>query len=150
MNPKKVNLFQYNTISGTVVDFGSGLNNTNIILDYHNSINFYNDPEQCQEFVNPVGIIQSTGDVAAKICSDLNLNGFDDWYLPSIGELELVYTNLFSQGFGDFSGSTASNLASSSDDYSNDYRLFTIDLTSGSVVNDYKYNLVYYRAVRSF
>jgi uncharacterized protein (TIGR02145 family) len=28
---------------------------------------------------------------AAKFCSDLNLNGFDDWHLPSNDELEIMY-----------------------------------------------------------
>jgi len=30
---------------------------------------------------------------AMKKCKNLNLNGFLDWYLPSIGELELIYNN---------------------------------------------------------
>ncbi len=31
---------------------------------------------------------------AAKICSDLELNGHDDWFLPSIKELEYMYFNI--------------------------------------------------------
>lgn len=33
----------------------------------------------------------SEPDIAAKICADLNLNGFDDWFLPSSDELEQLY-----------------------------------------------------------
>jgi hypothetical protein len=32
--------------------------------------------------------------IAAHICSDLISNGFNDWYLPSFEELNLVYKNL--------------------------------------------------------
>jgi protein phosphatase/serine/threonine-protein kinase len=39
---------------------------------------------------------------AIIFCSNLNLNGYDDWFLPSIGELGLMY-NLRGQ-LGNFSG----------------------------------------------
>jgi hypothetical protein len=31
--------------------------------------------------------------IAAKICNDLVLNGYDDWFLPSLGEIGLMYPN---------------------------------------------------------
>lgn len=37
-------------------------------------------------------------DIAAKICADLDLNGYDDWFLPSLQELHRLYENLGNQG----------------------------------------------------
>ena len=40
--------------------------------------------------------------IAARICDDLVLNGYSDWYLPSHGELEQLYQNLHVNGIGEF------------------------------------------------
>lgn len=40
---------------------------------------------------------------AAKVCDDLVLNGFDDWYLPSLDELTMMKNNLYKNGKGGFS-----------------------------------------------
>jgi hypothetical protein len=36
--------------------------------------------------------------IAAKICNDLVLNDYADWFLPSYNELALMYANLKAQG----------------------------------------------------
>lgn len=52
---------------------------------------------------NTAAIVAAAGDnggtpYAAKICDDLELNGYDDWYLPSRDELDLMYRNLHVPG----------------------------------------------------
>jgi hypothetical protein len=41
---------------------------------------------------------ESGGDIAAKLCRDLG----EDWFLPSRGELNTMYTNLHQRGHGNF------------------------------------------------
>jgi hypothetical protein len=43
--------------------------------------------------------------IAASVCADLVLNGYSDWYLPSIGEVQLMYSRLHLQGLGGFGNS---------------------------------------------
>ena len=38
--------------------------------------------------------------IAAKICSDMVVNGYDDWFLPSIDELRKLYENREAIGTG--------------------------------------------------
>lgn len=40
----------------------------------------------------------STVGIAAKICSDLVEGGYNDWFLPSLGEFAKVYLNILSAG----------------------------------------------------
>jgi hypothetical protein len=42
--------------------------------------------------------------IAAQIADDYVLNGYDDWFLPSKDELNLIYENMYLTGLSDFSG----------------------------------------------
>ena len=58
----------YITTNATGTDIGTGKSNTTAIVS-----------------------LQGAGYYAAKICDELVLNGFDDWFLPSIDELQLIH-----------------------------------------------------------
>jgi hypothetical protein len=65
-----LNTLPYSEIGGTHIQIGYGKLNTQIIVNYYGS-----------------------GDYAAKRCYDLVLNGYDDWYLPSKSELQMMCLN---------------------------------------------------------
>jgi hypothetical protein len=59
-------------VPGTFTDLGYGLSNTDLILAATPGIK-----------------------TAASVCRDLKLNGYNDWFLPSVGELRLLHDELF-------------------------------------------------------
>ena len=64
---------------GTQSNIGSGISNTSLIVNTCSDLTF-----------------------AAKLCSDLILNGYNDWYLPSLDECSLLLQNLHSYNLGGF------------------------------------------------
>jgi hypothetical protein len=87
----------------------------------------------------------SQSSIAARICYDLVLNSYNDWYLPSEAELLLIYSNLFLQGLGNLFVNSGKYWSSSGADT---YRAYTV--YGGGYDYDYK-NLTFgVRAIRSF
>jgi hypothetical protein len=83
--------------------------------------------------------------IAASVCADLVLNGYSDWYLPSIGELQLMYSRLHLQGLGGFGGGYYWS-SSQDDPYDALYMYFHISILP-HVSKDYNNQV---RAVRAF
>jgi hypothetical protein len=83
--------------------------------------------------------------IAASVCADLVLNGYSDWYLPSFGEVQLMYYRLHLQGLGGFGG----GLYWSSSQYDPNYAWFR-GFGNGSVGSDGKNGYDQVRAVRAF
>jgi hypothetical protein len=87
----------------------------------------------------------TTSDTAADICANLSLGGYNDWFLPSKDELNLMYENLKVFGVGGF----ADGSYWSSSEYDADYAWFQDfdDDIQISYPKDWTYRV---RAVRAF
>ena len=112
----------YVTTGATALALGTGNANTNTIVS-----------------------VQGAGSYAAKLCYDLVLNGYSDWFLPSKDELNKLYLNRAAIG-----GFATAEFYWSSSEASNDRAWFQ---HSFSGVPDYyvkDYPGCYVRAVRAF
>lgn len=85
----------------------------------------------------------NTAGIAARICGDLTLNGYSDWYLPSKDELNKLYISK------DIVGGFTGTYYWSSSEYNNGYAWMQI-ISWGYQDNDYKNSSYRVRAVRSF
>ena len=97
---------------------------------------------------NTTAIVNGCAEVgiAARICDDLVLNGYSDWYLPSLDELEQLYLNLDDNGIGGFNSSAF--YWSSSEDTAN--YAWVLGFLSGNAISSAKNTSTYVRAVRAF
>jgi hypothetical protein len=90
---------------------------------------------------------QGVGSYAAKLCNDLVLNGYSDWYLPSRDELNKLYIN--QKTIGNF----ANDSYWSSTEYDSIHAMlqyFNGTGQSGKQVALFKQNTFAVRAIRSF
>jgi hypothetical protein len=83
--------------------------------------------------------------IAARICDDLILNGYSDWYLPSYDDIWFCYTNLFSSNIGGFSPIAYST---STEWSANSVKI--INFNGGSMTADFKSYSYSFRAARNF
>ncbi len=84
------------------------------------------------------------GNYAAKLCADLVLNGYSDWFLPSKDELNQLYLNK------DKVGGFSSAFYWSSTEVNNTNVAWKQYFNNGPQRNSPKYNTYYVRAVRAF
>ncbi len=76
-------------------------------------------------------------------------SGYSDWYLPSLGELQLMFLNLATAGLGNLS---RSKVYWSSSEYSPDgsHQAWVKDFGNNSLYGYWKSNNAYVRAIRKF
>lgn len=96
---------------GTQTAIGTGLDNTVAVVD----------------------ALAEEGE-AAEYCSLLIVNDYSDWFLPSLNELNLMYTNLYSAGVGDFTHNINTYYWSSSEE--DDGNAWFIDFGDGAGSGD--------------
>ena len=72
---------------------GSGMENTQLIVQGN-----LNDNSPANGGIEEFG----SDDYTFKIVSDLEFNSFNDWFIPSSGSMEAIYTNVHSIGMGNF------------------------------------------------
>lgn len=107
-------------IGGTSVDLGTGTSNTVAIV------------AGC-----------SDAEVAARSCIDLNLNGYNDWFLPSKAELFKLYQNK------NLIGGFSADYYWSSSEY-DAVGGFVISFENGGQAWEWKYFTRSVRAIRAF
>jgi len=82
-----------------------------------------------QGVINTASIVATcaTAGIAARLADQLVLNGFSDWFLPSLEELGMMWTELASDGLGGFVNQSywSSTQASAT-------QAFTIDMSNGN------------------
>lgn len=85
----------------------------------------------------------STPGIAARLCGDLVLNGYSDWYLPSYDELQKLYLNkVIIGGFA--------NVEYWSSSEGTAWYSYTINFSNGMFLYPNKNNIHRVRAIRSF
>jgi len=113
---------QGTAIGGTGTEIGTGASNTTSIVS---------------------GCSQSG--IAARICYDLNLNGYNDWFLPSKDELYLMHQNLVQHEIDIFSDDY---IWSSSEYNANTAWVYVFSMATSTTTN--KFSNLRVRAIRAF
>jgi hypothetical protein len=88
--------------------------------------------------------VQGPGSYAAQLCADLVLEGYDDWYLPSLNELFAISWNIGLANAGDYWTSTECALGNSLQ------FAFSVFVPLNDYAEPSKSSLLKVRAIRSF
>lgn len=73
-------------VGDTSTGVGFGKSNTEKVLEFHDNLdNYYANPTQCHP--------DNDGSVAANLARELNINGESGWFMPSRGEMAVLYEN---------------------------------------------------------
>jgi len=103
--------------------------------------------------INTDKIVSGCPDVnaAAKKCFDLIQDGYNDWFLPSLDELQLLYNNLHLKGKGNFVSSVYASSTESNDiTWGPAINIMRLDFGPGYTSGTPKQGTYYVRAVRYF
>ena len=91
---------------------------------------------------------ETTKDYAANLCLDLVYNEYDDWFLPSLDELKLMYNNLHTKALGGFSA--VKYWSSSESKGHNVEHASNLIFEDGSETNSLRHNEFAVRPARAF
>ena len=87
-----------------------------------------------------LGLHKSPVVTAAKLCLESSQNDYRDWYLPTIAELKILYTNLHIKGIGNFQDA----------EYWSSSAAYALSFKSGKASKSGTANSNYVRAIRAF
>ncbi len=128
-------------IQNTKADIGNGLLNSAKITNYHDGLlTYYSNPSICNSLNN--------GTVVARNVFFYTNQDFQDWYLPSEKELNLMYLNLKIQNLGNFTNNTYWSSTEIDVNFAK-----TINFNSGNIISTSKIpviNIIKARPIRSF
>ena len=131
---------KYNSVDCTNEETGSGEKNTELLVTAMGD----------ETWTSGSGATV-TWYYAAKLCSDLvyEVDGvkYDDWFLPSKDELNLMYTLLHRARVGNFSGNYYWSSSESDDGTGYAWRQY---FSNGSLYDDHRYSNYGVRPVRAF
>lgn len=126
-------------------EIGSGLQNSRHIVNYN--IHVEENRETYEQLPEAERMFSEShdGSVAAKVALNATINGFDDYFLPSQEELEIMRNTLYKNDVGSFQ---ADMYWSSS--MSNDRSGTAMNFWNGATIASYTNTSYYVRPIRKF
>jgi hypothetical protein len=127
---------QGSAVGGTSSAVGRGRSNTQLVMDFHNNLpNFFTNPSQCHP--------NNDGSVAARVALEFSTGEFNDWFMPSLHEMNHLYNNRAAIG-----GFTNSEYWSSCE--SNAWNACVMSFVTGEMLSKPKSEFRRVRVIRFF